>query len=227
MDAIPIGFKESIPLAGSTGIGTAESKHEEREQYSLVGSGRGLSPDEFVVEKSSREFYEKNNKKIEKCYPVDLSKKRGQVLIINMNTFDNGSPRQGSERDVLNLKRLFEELNFIVTVECNLSKKELKDVIDLFSRDREHKEYSCCFIFLLSHGAPMRPLVSHPYSSGSIGVQWGIVCRDGNTIDVEEDFISKFSNREATYLIGKPRFIIINACRICFTPRFIEGDVVH
>jgi len=40
------------------------SKHEEREQYSLVGSGRGLSPDEFVVEKSSREFYEKNNKKV-------------------------------------------------------------------------------------------------------------------------------------------------------------------
>jgi len=57
----------------------------------------------------------------------------------------------------------------------------------------------------LSHGAPMH--------SGSIDGQWGIVCRDGNEIDVEKDVINKFSNQEAQHLIGKPKFIIINACR--------------
>ncbi|XP_065564584.1 caspase Dronc-like [Artemia franciscana] len=142
-----------------------------------------------------------------------------------MNTFDpkaKVSPRPGSERDVLKLKRLFEELNFIVTVECNLNEKELKDVIYLFSQNEKHREYSCCFVFLFSHGAPMH--------SGSIDGQWGIVCRDGNKIDVEKDVINKFSNQEAQHLIGKPKFIIINACRgdspdYANMPKYQSGDV--
>ena len=55
--------------------------------------------------------------------------------------------------------------------------------------------------------------MSHGGPKGSNDSQWGIVCRDEITIDIEKDVITVLSNREAKNLTGIPRFIVINACR--------------
>ncbi|XP_065565704.1 caspase b-like isoform X2 [Artemia franciscana] len=158
---------------------------------------------EFNVTPASLYFYHMNSKNTKECYPVILNRKRGHVLIININYFEKSHQRTGSESDVLNLKKLFEKLNFIVTVKENLNADELRRDVKEFAQKTHHKDYSCCFVFIMSHGGPV----------GSNNSQWGIVCRDEVIIDIEKDVINILSNREAKHLIGKPRFIVINACR--------------
>ncbi|XP_065584388.1 caspase b-like isoform X3 [Artemia franciscana] len=157
----------------------------------------------FDIRPASLDFYNMNNKNTKECYPVVLNRPRGHVLIININSFESGNPRLGSEKDVSNLLMLFEKLNFIVTLKLDLNANELRRDVKNFAQREDHKDYSCCFVFIMSHGGPL----------GSNNGQWGIVCRDEVIINIEKDVINILSNREAKHLIGKPRFIVINACR--------------
>ena len=55
-------------------------------------------------------------------YPNRNIKPRGQALIINYENFQNFSPRIGSEKDVLYLDQLLQQLGYTVTLRTNLSK---------------------------------------------------------------------------------------------------------
>ena len=64
------------------------------------------------------------------------SSPRGEALIINNKTFLNHSKdRQGSEHDVLEVHKLFQDLGFKVTTKENLTKNEFLGELDAMARE--------------------------------------------------------------------------------------------
>ena len=55
------------------------------------------------------------------AYPNRNRKPRGQALIINYDRFTNASPRIGSEKDVIHLDQLLQQLGYTVTLKTNLN----------------------------------------------------------------------------------------------------------
>lgn len=135
------------------------------------------------------------------------AKPRGIALIINIEFFvpsnektqkeierERLDSRQGSEKDLKALARLFEALDFKVKTNRNLNKSELMKVLDDVSCD-DHSAYDCFVLCLMSHGK-----------------EGEFYCADGETILLETvtDF---FSNSKCTTLKGKPKLFFIQACR--------------
>ena len=139
-------------------------------------------------------------------YPMN-AKPRGIALIINIEFFypsnektqkelerERLDSRQGSEKDLKALARLFEALDFKVKTNRNLKKSELTKVLDDVCCD-DHSAYDCFVLCLMSHGK-----------------EGAFYCADGEIILLETvtDF---FSNSKCTTLKGKPKLFFIQACR--------------
>lgn len=139
-------------------------------------------------------------------YPM-TSKPRGIALIINNEIFpDNPEKtekekekeklevRQGSDKDVKSLEKLYEALDFKVRTERNKKRKEILEILDDVSH-QDHSQYDCFVLWLMSHGQN--------------GLFYG---SDGETVPIEtvRDF---FSGANCPSLKGKPKVIFIQACR--------------
>ena len=123
---------------------------------------------------------------------------RGITLIINNASFayhpEHGkqSDRHGSEKDVLLVEKLFEELDFSVKTKRDLSRAQLLDELDdVVCQD--HSAYDCFVLWLMSHGR-----------SGEV------ICSDGISIPIQTVH-DMFSN--CSTLNGKPKLFFIQACR--------------
>lgn len=142
----------------------------------------------------------------QEVYPM-TSKPRGITLIINNEIFpDNPEKtekekqkeklelRQGSDKDVKSLEKLYEALDFKVRTERNKKRKEILEILDDVSH-QDHSQYDCFVLWLMSHGQN--------------GLFYG---SDGETVPIEtvRDF---FSNANCPSLKGKPKVIFIQACR--------------
>ena len=112
------------------------------------------------------------------------SSPRGVALIINNKTFlKHSKDRQGSEHDVLEVHKLFEDLGFKVTTRETLTKGELLDELDAMACE-DHSQYDWFVLWLMSHGdedfvygtdggkkylEKVRELFSHPFCSSLDG----------------------------------------------------------
>ncbi|XP_065584608.1 caspase A-like [Artemia franciscana] len=149
---------------------------------------------------STIDFYDLSNKNVKEPYSVDLNRKRGHVLIVNVQVFINsyGPTREGSEIDVLNLRNLFEDLQFTVVVKDNLNADYMRSAIKEVANRKDH---TCSFVFILSHGT----------KSHGVDGKWDLFCSDDKSVAID-DVMTMLSNKEANHLSGKPRCIVVNIC---------------
>jgi len=134
-------------------------------------------------------------------YPNRNIKPRGQALIINYENFQNFSPRIGSEKDVLYLDQLLQQLGYTVTLRTNLSKVDTHEAIELYTKFDEHQYADSTVVALMSHGK------GGNHNEGTL-----IYTSDGRSIPSEE-ILSMFNNKSCPLLNGKPKIFLFQFCR--------------
>lgn len=182
-------------------IGSVEEERLLRETYPVQLSEDGNC--QYSLEPTSTSFRITSKmtsysmQSTEKRYTMD-SKPRGAVLIINNKNFRiNNEERQGTERDCGNLKRLFEEFGFVVSVKEDSTRSEILAQCRAFARDPILAKVDCMVLAVLSHGKA---------DSLICGV-------DGEVINVMDEIVPMFSPKRCPPLSGKPKMYIFNACR--------------
>ena len=126
---------------------------------------------------------------------------RGIALIINNKLFvDNPvhgrqTPRHGAEEDVRQVKELFSALGFEVHIRENRAKKEMLNEVKFFAYEKDHSDYDCFVLWLMSHGR-----------SGEV---FG---SDGFPLPIET-IKDMLSNASCATLRGKPKLLFVQACR--------------
>lgn len=126
------------------------------------------------------------------------SSPHGYVLIINIEKYIVSSgvaSRIGSSRDVEKLKSLFEDFHYSIGVINNPTAEELKSSVTQFVNKPEHASVDAAGFIILAHG-----------------LEHHIIASDGLHVDLD-DLINCFTNKNFSVLAGKPKFIIIQACR--------------
>ncbi|XP_066296246.1 caspase-3-like [Branchiostoma lanceolatum] len=120
---------------------------------------------------------------------------RGIALIINNKTFSGRlNTRSGTDVDCANLQRLFQYLNFHVTVENNKSVEGIRHLL-LQHSQLDHGNYDSFVLTILSHG-----------------VEGQIYGTDEHLLSVKE-ITTYFDNRNCKTLVGKPKLFFLQACR--------------
>ena len=124
---------------------------------------------------------------------------RGIAVVINIREYDKPNPfgleeRVWSEKDVENLKRTLEYLEFEVMLLQNISAEEIKTNMQVFARsDVGHSEKDCFLCVVMAHGS-----------------QDKITARDNNQISFEE-IIEPI--KSCPTLINKPKLFFFQSCR--------------
>ncbi|KGL72303.1 Caspase-1, partial [Tinamus guttatus] len=130
--------------------------------------------------------------------PAEMRTRRA-LLICNIE-FEHLSKRHGAEKDVEGMTKLLEELGYKVETHRNLTSQEMANVLKEFAHCKEHWKSDSTFLVLMSHGV----------RAGICGTR----SRDGNTDILSLDTIYEtFNNKHCQVLLGKPKVLIIQACR--------------
>uniref|UniRef100_A0A1I8GM64 CASPASE_P20 domain-containing protein n=1 Tax=Macrostomum lignano TaxID=282301 RepID=A0A1I8GM64_9PLAT len=136
----------------------------------------------------------------EDFYPV--TNPQGFCLIINISEYDRGSDitfnfeeRQGSDRDVDRVKRVFESLRFIVRIKNDLTVEQVDNFLNEIKILPDLAKHGSFVCFLMAHG-------SHDCIYG----------RDGFPYKVRK-LTGKFKSSVCRSLEGKPKVFFIQACR--------------
>ncbi|CAL1610931.1 unnamed protein product [Knipowitschia caucasica] len=154
------------------------------------------SPITTPVSPCSHEFYLSH---YQQSYQMNSSP-RGLALVISNVAFDPlAAPdldlRKGGEVDDEVLRKVFTELDYIVTVQRNLTAQDMRLCIESFSRRPEHRTMDSCVVCLLSHG-----------------VDGAVYGTDGQLLQLDWVF-ETFDNAHCPLLQNKPKMFFIQACR--------------
>nr|XP_009511202.1 PREDICTED: caspase-1-like [Phalacrocorax carbo] len=135
-------------------------------------------------------------------YPIHLPREtrtRRALLICNIK-FEHLKQRDGAEVDVEGMTKLLEGLGYVVDIHCNLTSQEMVKVMKDFVDLREHRTSDSTFLVFMSHGV----------RAGLCGTK----SRNETTDILSLDTIyEKFNNKHCQALLGKPKVVIIQACR--------------
>ncbi|XP_032374603.1 caspase-2 isoform X6 [Etheostoma spectabile] len=128
------------------------------------------------------------------------SSPRGLALVISNVTFDpcaapDLDPRKGGEVDDEVLRKVFTELDYLVTVHRDLTAQNMRSCIENFCSQPDHRTVDSCVVCLLSHG-----------------VDGAIYGTDGQLLQLDWVFKS-FDNAHCPLLQNKPKVFFIQACR--------------
>uniref|UniRef100_A0A665W8N4 Caspase-2 n=1 Tax=Echeneis naucrates TaxID=173247 RepID=A0A665W8N4_ECHNA len=135
----------------------------------------------------------------EQSYRMDSSP-RGFALVLSNVTFDTCTapeldPRKGGEVDDEVLRKVFTELDYMVTVHRDLTAEGMRTCIENFCRQPDHRTVDSCVVCLLSHG-----------------VEGAIYGTDGQLLQLDWVF-EAFDNAHCPLLQNKPKMFFIQACR--------------
>ncbi|XP_011703913.1 PREDICTED: caspase Nc isoform X1 [Wasmannia auropunctata] len=147
--------------------------------------------------------------KIER-YPM-RSKPRGLVLIITNIYYELSyeKPRFSAENDKINLKKLFEEMGFIVVTYGNLTGQAMKDTIKEFSKRDDLRKVDSCFVIITSHGTG-----DEENNTEIQGTDYHNASRQGNYEKVLCSEVCDYFTAEACpQLAEKPKIFIFQLCR--------------
>ncbi|KAK6174792.1 hypothetical protein SNE40_013371 [Patella caerulea] len=121
--------------------------------------------------------------------------KRGYVLVINNKNFDNGiETREGTTVDGEAIKKLFEQLHFIVDVHSDKTAEDMTKILRDYS-EMDHSSFDCFICFILSHGDDD-----------------GIAGSDGKKMPWENIY-DYFNGKQCETLAEKPKIFLIQACQ--------------
>ena len=122
----------------------------------------------------------------------------GLGLIFNFRIFDDKpqQERKGTEKDVTNLQNLFFKMKLSTLTHNNLTKKEVLQAIEDFSKDNRHNDLHMAFIAILTHGN-----------------EKGLLTKDYKILDLYTEVFPKLNEQNCPGLAGKPKLFLIQACR--------------
>ncbi|MBN3288316.1 CASP1 protein, partial [Polyodon spathula] len=131
----------------------------------------------------------------------DKARRQRLALIINNIEFKKPEMRRnGAQQDQEQMKKLLEELGYSVELHNNQSAQEMESTLILFSQREEHTKSDSTFVVLMSHG-----------------VRDGICGKlsDNEKTDIlkTDKIFNIFNTKNCAGLRGKPKVIIIQACR--------------
>ncbi|NP_001243935.1 caspase-4 [Bombyx mori] len=143
---------------------------------------------------SESKFY--NNRALTKyATTYELEKfEKNALLIFNQENIYGYSPRKGTEKDVESLTVTFQKFGFEVVEHKDLTKDEVLNEIKEFS-SRDLRDYGCIGIAVLTHGS----------SDGML--------RAKDMQYSEKEILRHFKVHDKPFLVTKPKFLIIQACR--------------
>ena len=134
-------------------------------------------------------------------YPIN-SDSPGLALVINNVNFRFMDDRQGSDVDAHNLKLLLRAYNFDIFEDGrtrNMTTDRMMDVITRFSQLADHKKYSCCILFVLTHGKD--------------GCLYGTNSSGKRAVNVQR-MLKLFQGHNCPVWRGKPKLFFLQACRV-------------
>ncbi|KAK2525593.1 caspase-1 [Columba livia] len=138
----------------------------------------------------------------DQIYPIHLPREtrtRRALLICNIE-FEHLSRRNGAEVDVVGMTKLLEGLGYVVDTHYNLTSQGMATVMKDFADREEHWTSDSTFLVFMSHGL----------RAGLCGTK----SKDETTDILSLDTIyQKFNNQNCRALLGKPKVVIIQACR--------------
>ncbi|KAM6967735.1 caspase-2 [Aplochiton taeniatus] len=128
------------------------------------------------------------------------SSPRGFALVISNMTFDPRAapeldPRKGGEVDEEVLRKVFTELDYLVTVQRDLTAQGMQACIEQFRRQPDHRTADSSVVCLLSHG-----------------VEGAVYGTDGQLLQLDWVF-EAFDNARCPLLQNKPKMFFVQACR--------------
>ncbi|XP_067457330.1 caspase-2 isoform X6 [Thunnus thynnus] len=182
----------SLPLSTQEEIAAKRARTHESIEFSLDAD----SPINTPVLPCTQDFYLSH---YQQSYRMN-SPRRGFALIISNVTFDpcaapDLDPRKGGEVDDEVLRKVFTELDYLVTVHRDLTAQGIRTCIENFCRRPEHRNVDSCVVCLLSHG-----------------VEGAIYGTDGQLLQLDWVF-EAFDNAHCPLLQNKPKMFFIQACR--------------
>lgn len=182
-----------LPLSTQEGIAAKRARtHAESMEFSLDAD----SPINSPVLPCTPDFYLSH---CQQSYRMSSSP-RGFALVISNVTFDpcaapDLDPRKGGEVDDEVLRKVFTELDYLVTVHRDLTAQGMRTCIENFCRRPDHRTVDSCVVCLLSHG-----------------VEGAVYGTDGQLLQLDWVFES-FDNAHCPLLQNKPKMFFIQACR--------------
>ncbi|XP_051262053.1 caspase-2 isoform X5 [Dicentrarchus labrax] len=185
-------FVDSLPLPTQEGIAAKRARTHESMEFSLDAD----SPINTPVLPCTPDFYLSH---CQQSYRMNSSP-RGFALVISNVTFDpcaapDLDPRKGGEVDDEVLRKVFTELDYLVTVHRDLTAQGMRTCIETFCRRADHRTVDSCVVCLLSHG-----------------VEGAIYGTDGQLLQLDWVF-EAFDNAHCPLLQNKPKMFFIQACR--------------
>nr|XP_019948600.1 PREDICTED: caspase-2 isoform X2 [Paralichthys olivaceus] len=128
------------------------------------------------------------------------SSPRGFALVISNVTFDPFTAaeldtRKGGEVDDEVLRKVFTELDYLVTVHRDLTAQDMRLCIKNFCQRPDHRTVDSCVVCLLSHG-----------------VEGAVYGTDGQLLQLDWMF-EAFDNSHCPLLQNKPKMFFVQACR--------------
>ncbi|XP_072099149.1 caspase-1-B-like isoform X1 [Mobula birostris] len=146
--------------------------------------------------------YDELSQRTKEIYPV-LSKnnrKRLALIINNIEFMDPKMARRGAEVDEEQMQKLLNGFGYGVERHNNLTAEEMKKALTEFSNREEHMQSDSTFVVLMSHG--LRDKICGKLHSDS----------EEDTFHIDQIF-DILNNKNCKGLRGKPKVIIIQACR--------------
>lgn len=182
----------SLPFPTQEVIAAKRARTDASMEFSLDAD----SPINTPVLPCTPDFY---NAHCQQSYRMNSSP-RGFCLVISNVTFDRCAapeldPRKGGEVDDEVLRKVFTELDYLVSVHRDLTAQGMRSCIESFCRQPDHRTVDSCVVCLLSHG-----------------VEGAIYGTDGQLLQLDWVFES-FDNAHCPLLQNKPKMFFIQACR--------------
>ncbi|KAM9723970.1 caspase-2 isoform 1-T1 [Menidia menidia] len=182
----------SLPLPTQEELPAKRTRTHESLEFSLDAD----SPINTPVLPCTPDFYRAH---CQQSYRMGSSP-RGFALVISNVSFDSHAapdldPRKGGEVDDEVLRKVFTELDYMVSVHRNLTAQDMRTCIENFCRRPEHSTVDSCVVCLLSHG-----------------VEGAVYGTDGQLLQLDWVFQS-FDNAHCPLLQNKPKMFFVQACR--------------
>nr|CAH0100029.1 unnamed protein product [Daphnia galeata] len=136
-------------------------------------------------------------------YPNRHISPRGLALIMNFEKFNSDivGRRIGSEKDVIHLDQLLQQLGYKVIIKSDLTWIEMNDELELFTKSEDHNDADSVVVAVMSHGK------SGTHDEGTL-----IYTKDCKFFS-SEDLLRRFNNLNCPLLKGKPKIFFFQFCR--------------
>ncbi|XP_029468703.1 caspase-1-like isoform X2 [Rhinatrema bivittatum] len=170
-------------------------------QVAAEPSGQAPVEEDWITLCSLQDIQRIQREEAEDIYTIgDKASRTRLALIICNEIFKQLPRREGAKEDESGMKKLLTGLGYRVEIQRNLSSEVMERSLKEFSCCTEHVDSDSTFIVLMSHGV----------RKGLCGVN----CTGEDTDILSLDTIFQiFNNKSCRALMGKPKVLLIQACR--------------